>query len=141
MRRNLVPAMIFAATLAACSRAPEMDEAMKRDLEAASAGSIELAPSGPALKTVSAIEQNKPTAPRVAPVRRVEAPAQTPPRAPQPTQQARTNEPAATAPSPASIPKVQPCPPGGCKTMNDVIRNAPFPIKPVRAESLRLKNP
>src|SRR5688572_10956225 len=139
MRRNLVPAMIFAATLAACSGAPEMDEAMKRDLEAASAGSIELAPNGPALKTVSAIEQNQPTAPKVAPVRRVEAPAQTPPRAPQPTQQAGTNEPAATAP--VSAPKVQPPPPGGYKSVNEVIRNAPFPIKPVRSKEAGAKRP
>jgi hypothetical protein len=129
MRRNLVLAMTFAAAaLAACSRAPEMDDEMKRDLQAASAGSIELAPQGGAVKTVSAIEQNRPAAPKVAPVRQVEAPAKAPP-----TEQV-SNDPIApapqAAPAPVSTPRVQPCPPGGCKTMNDVIRNAPFPIKP-----------
>ena len=101
---------------------------MRRDLEAASAGSIELAPQGQSVKTVSALEQNLPATPTVAPVRQTQTPAKSPPRAPQPTQQAQTKEPAATVPPPA--PRVQPCPPGGCKTMNDVIRNAPFPIKP-----------
>ena len=111
---------------------------MKRDLEAASAGAIELAPRGPALKTVSALEQKQPVAPAVTPARRVTTPANTPAQAPQPTQQARTNEPVAPAPSPASRPKVQPCPPRGCKTINDVIRNAPFPIKPLGARRKEL---
>src|SRR6185503_3079960 len=129
MRRNLVLAMTFAATIAACSRAPDMDADMKRDLQAASAGSIELAPQGNTVKTVSALESNRPEAPKVAPVRQVKTPAKAPPTAPQPTQQPRTTEPTAPAPAPASTPRVQSCP-GGCKSINDVIRNAPFPIKP-----------
>jgi hypothetical protein len=131
MRRQLVSAILFAslAAAAACSRAPEMDDAMKRDLEAASAGSIEMAPRGPATSTVSAIESRSPTQPVVAPVKRTVAPAQTP-RAETP-QQARSSEPAMTpAPAPSKTPDVRPAPPGGYKTMNDVIRNAPFPIKP-----------
>ena len=128
MRRNLVLAMTFAAMAAACSRAPEMDEEMRRDLQAASAGSIELAPQGNAVKTVSAIEQNRPAMPKVEPVRQVKAPTKTPP-----TQQVST-DPIAPAPVSSPPPRVQPCPPGGCKTMNDVIRNAPFPIKPARSK-------
>lgn len=123
MRRNLVLAMTFAA-VAACSRAPEMDDEMKRDLQAASAGSIELAPQGNAVKTVSAIEQNRPATPKVASARQVKTPEKAPPTQPV------SNDPVAPAPVSSPAPRVQPCPPGGCKTMNDVIRNAPFPIKP-----------
>jgi hypothetical protein len=128
--------MVFAAAAAvgaACSRAPEMDDDMKRDLQAASAGSIELAPQGQAVRTVSALEQNRPATPKVAPVRQVRAPARTPP-----TQQVQ-NDP--IAPAPVSTPKVQPPPPGGYKTMNDVIRNAPFPIKPARSKEEGAKRP
>jgi len=127
MRRNLALAMVFSAAagaLAACSGAPEMDDDMKRDLQAASAGSIELAPQGGAVKTVSALEQNRPVTPTVAPVRQVKAPAKA-----APTEQV-SNDPVAPAPMASPPPKVQPPPPGGYKTMNDVIRNAPFPIKP-----------
>lgn len=106
-----------------------MDEAMKRDLESASAGAIELAPRGSALTTVSAVEQHKRETPTVAPVRRVHAPARTPKQElPQPAERPRVTEPAATAP--VSAPRVQPPPPGGYKSVGEVIRNAPFPIKP-----------
>ena len=129
MTRHLGPTVLLASILAACSSAPEMDDAMKRDLEAASAGSIEMAPRGPATSTVSAIESKTPTQPVVAPVRQTVAPAQTP--RPETPQQA-TSSPAARAPTPApsKTPDIRPAPPGGYKTMNDVIRNAPFPIKP-----------
>jgi hypothetical protein len=115
--------------LAACGRQSTMDEQMQRDLEAASAGSIELAPSGAGTNVVSAVESKQPVQPKVAPVRRVSAPApvKTPP--PEITQPVQTsNEPVANRP--VSRPAVQPPPPGGYKSVNEVIRNAPFPIKP-----------
>lgn len=139
MRRFIRYTPVFAAlTLAACNRGPAMDEQMKADLQAASAGSIELAPAGAATKVVSGIEQipraqPRPTAPRpkAPPVEadRAESPDPAPTREPRVAQPARTsNEPAATRPS--STPRVSPPPPGGYKTVDEVIRNAPFPIKP-----------
>jgi hypothetical protein len=114
-----------------------MDEQMKRDLEAASVGGIELAPTGARTNVVSAIESKQPVVPKVTPTRRAQAPAPTPPRVtPQVTETstdpihapATSNEPIATRP--ATRPAVSPPPPGGYKSVNEVIRNAPFPIKP-----------
>jgi hypothetical protein len=128
--RHFIPvsAVFVAMTVAACGRQSSMDEQMKKDLEAASAGGIELAPAGARTNVVSAIESKQPVQPRVSPTRRTnDAPAKTPPRVtPQVT---NTNtEPIATRP--VTRPAVQPPPPGGYKTINEVIRNAPFPIKP-----------
>lgn len=126
-----------ALALAACNRAPEVDEQLKADLEAASAGGIELAPMGAGTKVVSGVEQvqraqPRPTAPRPnAPPSENQAGPQNPEPTPDPrvAQQApASNEPAAVRPT--SAPKVQPPPPGGYKTVDEVIRNAPFPIKP-----------
>lgn len=117
-----------ALALGACGRQSTMDEQMKRDLEAASAGSIELAPSGARTSVVSAVESKQPVVPKVTPTRRAPAPAQTPP--PVTPQVTNTNtDPIATRPS--TRPAVSPPPPGGYKSVNEVIRNAPFPIKPV----------
>ena len=101
---------------------------MKRDLEAASVGGIELAPTGARTSVVSAIESKQPVQPRVTSTRRTnDSPAKTPPRVtPQVT--STNTEPIATRP--VARPAVQPPPPGGYKTINEVIRNAPFPIKP-----------
>lgn len=98
---------------------------MKRDLEAASVGGIELAPNGTGTNVVSAIESKQPMQPKVTPSRRVLAPAPTPPPV---TPQVTNTEPIATRP--VARPAVQPPPPGGYKTVDEVIRNAPFPIKP-----------
>lgn len=111
---------------AACSRSPAMDEQMKADLDAASAATVEMAPRGPATRVVSAIESKNPTRPVVAPVRKTVAPAPTPRRE---TPTVVADEPIAKAPVSAP-PRVQPPPPGGYKTVGEVIRNAPFPIKP-----------
>jgi hypothetical protein len=111
---------------AACGGDPSLDDALKRDLEAASAGSIELAPKG-GQQVVSAMELTPQAKPVVTKTRRVPAPAPRPkPHNPQPAP--ASNEP--TAPRPVSTPKVSPPPPGGYKTIDEVIRNAPFPIKP-----------
>jgi hypothetical protein len=103
-----------------------MDDAMKRDLEAASAASIELAPKN-GRQIVSAAELVPQAQPVVTKTRRVPAPA---PKAKPHTPQVAPvhNEP--SAPRPVSTPKVSPPPPGGYKTVDEVIRNAPFPIKP-----------
>jgi hypothetical protein len=130
MRQTLRATTLVTAALAiaACSRQSTMDEAMKADLDAASTATLELAPRAQGTAVVSAIESKNPAQPRVAPVRRTTAPAQTPRReTPQVTQVARP-EPTATRPS--TTPAVQPPPPGGYKTINEVLRNAPFPIKP-----------
>lgn len=128
MRTFIPVASACALLLAACGRPSTMDEQMKQDLDAASAATIEMAPRGSGTKVVSALEQNKAIQPRVAPVRHVSAPAKTPPPTAQQPQQVTAAEPAATLP--VSAPKVQPPPPGGYKTVDEVIRNAPFPIKP-----------
>ena len=135
---RIVP-LVAVVALAACNRAPEVDDQLKKDLEAASAGSIELAPMGSASRVVSGVEQVKralprPTAPRPkAPPMESERIAESPDPVPSPeaqvVQQApASNEPAAVRPS--SRPAVQPPPRGGYKTVDEVIRNAPFPIKP-----------
>jgi hypothetical protein len=116
-----------ALALAACGRQSTMDEQMKRDLEAASVGGIELAPTGARTNVVSAIESKQPMVPKVTPTRRAPAPAQTPPPiAPQVTE--TNTDPIATRP--VTRPAISPPPPGGYKSVNEVIRNAPFPIKP-----------
>ena len=129
--RKLLCSVVIAATVVACSRqsASPMDEALQADLQAATAATLELAPRAPGTAVVSAIESKRPIQPKVTPVRRVAGPAPEPePEIRQPTRTAETNEPTATRP--ASTPAVQPPPPGGYKTVDEVIRNAPFPIKP-----------
>ena len=119
-------AVASALLLAACGQQSSMDEAMKRDLEAASAGSIELAPkSGTPLMTAAEIvPQAKPV---VNKTRRAPSPAPAPERR-TPHVAPTRDDPVATRP--ASTPQVSPPPPGGYKTIGEVIRNAPFPIKP-----------
>ena len=129
--RTLLGSCLVAATVMACGRqsASPMDEALQRDLQAATASTLELAPRAQGTKVVSALESRQPTQPKTAPVRRVTRPA--PEREPQrrePIRTAETDEPFATRPT--ATPAVQPPPPGGYKTVNEVIRNAPFPIKP-----------
>ena len=143
MKRLIAVALVLGPLgLAACggtsNAPPAMDDAMLRDLEAVQASAIEMAPGAERQQVVSAIEQTgraqprptapKPRAPQVAAnVAQQQEPAPTPD--PIVTQPA----PVATAPTasrPAGPPKVSPPPPGGYKTVGEVIRNAPFPIKP-----------
>jgi hypothetical protein len=126
MRYRLVTLSVATLLIAACGRQSSVDDAMKRDLEAASAGSIELAPKS-GQQIVSAAELVPQPKPVVTKTRRAPAPA------PKPKPHTRrvvpaSNEPA--APRPVSTPSVSPPPPGGYKTVDEVIRNAPFPIKP-----------
>lgn len=130
--RTLIGSLFVAAVVMACggpASTPAVDEALEADLQAATAATIELAPRAPGTRVVSAIESKQPTQPGVTPVRRVTRPApEPPPEIKQPARTAETNEP--TAARPTATPAVQPPPPGGYKTVNEVIRNAPFPIKP-----------
>lgn len=126
MTTRLAVLLSLTALSAACSRSPEIDAQMRADLDAASTATVEMAPRGPATKVVSAIESKNVSRPTVALVRKAVAPARTP-RPETPT--VVSEEPVARAPAPAP-PKVQPPPPGGYKTVGEVIRNAPFPIKP-----------
>ena len=127
MRRSAL--MIAAvAGLAACGPRATVDEALKADLDAAATATIEMAPRGQGTQVVSAVESKHPTQPKVTPVRQVRAPARTPrPETPQVTQ---ASAPEPTATRPATTPAVSPPPPGGYKSVGEVIRNAPFPIKP-----------
>jgi hypothetical protein len=113
--------------LTACKSKPEMDEQMRQDLQAASTSSFELAPAGQGLKVVSAIEQVPQAQPRPQ-VSNQPAPQK---KAPRPTNKvAEPSEPAAAAPRTLPASSVSPPPPGGYKGLGDVIKNAPFPIKP-----------
>ena len=113
--------------IAACGRASTVDDQLKQDLEAASASTMVLAPNGGGQRVVSVIEQTGKVQPRVTTSRKAVAPART--LKPETRQTAETStEPVARVPS--SRPAVSPAPPGGYKTIGEVIRNAPFPIKP-----------
>jgi hypothetical protein len=157
--RSLAAASALVAALAACGTpAPELSDDLSRDLAAARSASVDLAPrSGNRTQVVSAEEQSARAtlaAPRVAPrapagpaarstVRRnappsPEASAVAEAPAPQP---APVAEPAAVEAAPVdAAPAVtgplrrpdsrNPEPPGGYRSVGDVIRNAPFPINP-----------
>jgi hypothetical protein len=130
MNNRLFLTFISTATVvAACSRAPSVDEQLKKDLEAASVGTMELAPSGQGTKVVSAIESKAPVQPRVAPVRRTTTPTPDPtprPETRQVTQQ--STEPTATVPR--QLPASSVSQPRNPKSMGQIIRDAPFPINP-----------
>lgn len=126
--RRSAPLLAVMAALAACGQASAIDQSLKADLDAAATATIEMAPRGQGTQVVSSIESKRPVQPQVTPVRQVKAPARTPrPETPQVTQ-ASASEPIATRPT--TTPAVSPPPPGGYKSVGEVIRNAPFPIKP-----------
>jgi len=148
-RSRIMVAAVGLAALAACGRtAPATDAALQRDLDLAKGQGLELAPQGSARSTLSADElapvgsKVRSTAPRVskapAPRRATSAPSepqvaerQAP--APQaPAKQSRDSV-VATAPAtqrPSAAGAISPPPPGGYKTMGELIRKAPFPINP-----------
>ena len=117
-----VGAILAALCVAACGRPAAMDDQMQKDLEAASVSTMELAPNGGGQHVVSALEQ-VPNGPNSSSKKA------TPPKGPEHPQTAQTSkEPAATRP--AQRPAVNPPPPGGYKTIGEVLKNSPFPIKP-----------
>src|SRR5437867_6599945 len=138
--------MIVAATLsgvAACSQsAPSANDALRRDLELARGQGLELAPRGAGQATVSAVElvpqgtrapsssgsSQRATAP--APATRHETIAQAPAPSPSPADAPAPATAPATQRPVSNRPAVNPPPPGGYKTMGELIRKAPFPINP-----------
>ena len=127
MRKNIrIVGSVVCLGIAACSRQRSMDEQMKQDLDAASVSTMELTPGGGGQRVVSAIEQVRPAQP--APAKRT--PAVAPTKAPQTAEAPRDTATGPAATRPTQRPAVNPPPPGGYKTINEVLRNAPFPIKP-----------
>lgn len=142
-RSRIMVAAISLAALAACSRtAPATDAALQRDLDLAKGQGLELAPQGSARSTLSADElapagnRAKSTAQQVpkspAPRRSTPAPSNT-----RVAEHEAANQPhdsvvatAPAAPRPNAAGAISPPPPGGYKTMGELIRKAPFPINP-----------
>jgi hypothetical protein len=148
-RSKFVVAAISLTALAACGRnAPTGDAALQRDLDLAKGQGLELAPQ-PSTALLSADEllpagsRSRPAAPRPTATHR------TPPARPATTASQVAERPAAepaaprasardsavaVAPAPAtnrpSAGAISPPPPGGYKTMGELIRRAPFPINP-----------
>jgi hypothetical protein len=146
--RSLPTAVILAAAVAACSRsdAAPADSDLQRDLEQVSETGLELAPRGSGTEVISAAELGRtppapptpgPRGPRPAP--RPTAPVEADmepaaaPTAPVPSPAAAAT--AAPTPDTLGAPARRPAPvkptrKGPYKTMEEVIRDAPFPIKP-----------
>lgn len=138
-------AAVSIVALAACGRtAPATDTVLQRDLDLAKGQGLELAPQSSARSTLSADElipagkRVRTTTPQIskAPAPRQAVPAQSEPRlaeshAPIPAQ--AHDSVVATAPAtprPSAAGAISPPPPGGYKTMGELIRKAPFPINP-----------
>ena len=127
--------------LAACGANAAPDKAsedLKRDLELATGAGIELLPSAASTQVVSAVEQTGTAQPAPSPTKARAPVARPKPRrvAPQarlvrssaPRPERQVDRP---SPQPVFGPDViSPPPPGGYKTVDEVIRSAPFPIKP-----------
>lgn len=143
-RLGLITAAVSLAALAACGRtAPATDAALQRDLNLAKGQGLELAPQGSVRSTLSADELSPPgthtrsTAQQVSksPAPRQAAPARTEPRvaeqqAPAPQSHDSVVAAAPATPRPSAAGAISPPPPGGYKTMGELIRRAPFPINP-----------
>lgn len=125
MRLSLLALTCGTALMGACRSRATVDDQMMQDLQAASAATIELAPAGGGRQVVSAIEQLPHAQPKPRPAKSVPAPeVRTPEVA------AAAQEPSAQAPRTLPASSVSAPPPGGYKTMGEVLRSAPFPIKP-----------
>jgi hypothetical protein len=143
MKATLAIAAIVAMTgIAACNkRLPVEDAALKRDLDLVGGQGLELAPRSGTRTTVSAEELvptgNRTTRPSARPtVERTAAPSARSERAvaqaPRASIPARDTAVAAApaTPRPSAAGAISPPPPGGYKTMGELIRKAPFPINP-----------
>jgi hypothetical protein len=138
-RMRLTLGLAALAGLAACggkSAPVQANNDLQRDLRLASGQGIELLPNASRTAVVSAIEQTGVAEPAPSPTK-VRAPRPKPRRVePQPrTARAPSPQPRAQAARPSPRPTfdanvISPPPPGGYKTVDEVIRNAPFPIKP-----------
>lgn len=150
-RLGLTTAALAVIGAAACSKPAPTDDALQRDLQQASS-SLTMLPNASGTAVVSAIEQTPSATPRAA--KRQQTPKRTPQRvtarpaaavtaatstpevdheelpAPTTTQPTRENLPAAPAPRAPQGRATQAPPPGGFKTIEEVMRKAPFPINP-----------
>jgi hypothetical protein len=139
---RLVLAILALSALAACGKGtPVEDAALRRDLGLVGGpnSGLELAPRSGSQAVVSAEElipagnrSKASTAPasvtRHPVARTASRRAVAPVSAPAPHDSVVAAAPATQRPLPAS--SVSPPPPGGYKTMGEIIRNAPFPINP-----------
>ena len=157
VRMGLVLAAATLVGVAACSTStPASNDDLRRDLELARGQGLELAPRAAGQATVSAAELHpdnaKPVATRASRVRQntpvvvaspkgesvAEAPqpAVEPTAAPAPAAASVEPTPAPAAAGPVrpqptrGKPAMNPEPPGGYRTMGELIRKAPFPINP-----------
>lgn len=140
-RMRLTLGLAALAGFAACagdSRPAPADGDLQRDLQlAGTQQGIELVPNASRAMVVSPIEQTGAAEPARAPTKtRAPVARPRPPRvAPRPrvvqtpVRQRRVERPAPKPTFDADV--ISPPPPGGYKTVGEVIRNAPFPIKPV----------
>lgn len=143
-RSRLIAAAVSLAAIAACGRtAPATDAALQRDLDLAKGQGLELAPQGSARSTLAADELSPPgtrarsTAQQVSrsPAPRQSVPARSVPQvaeqqAPAPQSRDSVVATAPATPRPSAAGAISPPPPGGYKTMGELIRKAPFPINP-----------
>ncbi|MFN2565974.1 MAG: hypothetical protein ABR499_13340 [Gemmatimonadaceae bacterium] len=134
-----IAALVAVAACSGKSTPVQASDDLRRDLQlAASQQGIELVPNASRTTVVSAIEQTgvaepapaptKTRAPVAGPRPRRVAPQARVMRAPAPTPQRQVQRPAPRPTFDANV--ISPPPPGGYKTVDEVIRNAPFPIKP-----------
>jgi hypothetical protein len=148
-RMRLTLGLATLAGLAACggkSTPVQANEDLQRDLQLAATGaSIELLPNVASTQIVSEVEQSGTAVPAPAPTKARTPIARPAPRRVAP-QRVAPRARVVRAPSPAPRPErqverpspqpvfgpdvISPPPPGGYKTVDEVIRNAPFPIKP-----------
>jgi hypothetical protein len=131
------------AGLVACggkSAPVQASDDLQRDLQLASGSGIELLPNAARTTVVSAVEQTGTAEPAPSPTK-ARTPVARPKTRRTPPRQApvrSTPPPRVSSPAPRPSPTfdanvISPPPPGGYKTVDEVIRNAPFPIKPVRS--------
>src|SRR5438094_86400 len=123
---------LLVAAVAACGRrATVADDSLRRDLDLARGQGLELAPQSGSQMTVSA-EELGPAGSRARRNERPLASRVTKATPPAPTA-ARRDSVVAIAPAtprPSAQSAISPPPPGGYKTMGELIRKAPFPINP-----------
>jgi hypothetical protein len=139
-RGALIIGIAALAGLAACGggNATQATGDLQRDLQLASTAGIELLPNASRTQVVSAIEQTGTAEPAPSPTKARAAVARPKPRRvapqarvvrpPSPEPRAQIERPSPRPTFDANV--ISPPPPGGYKTVDEVIRNAPFPIKP-----------
>jgi hypothetical protein len=149
--RVMVAGLVAAVSLAACGRSKQAPTDLAGELDAATGDTSGLLPNRGGTQYVSAIERTPGAVPAKAP--QVKQPKPAPRAEPQPvvtpvvnrapaqTPQVVVDAPAPVTPAPAATPAPTPTPTptptphrrGGYSNMGTIIRNAPFPINPVRS--------